>query len=134
MTLDHARSMIADWVFEVSMNVHKSEYYGINVIERVLRDPGIAKYKRRHWIFWWPRSRRVALVEKAMHQIPVIQQICLLVQYRGVIREDGNVYTKHDLALDSSVTVREFNRYRKESENKIREILEGYERGVELAA
>jgi hypothetical protein len=126
MTLDRVRSWIAEWVIDTSERVHDSDYYGINVVERIIRDPGISQNKLNHWILWWPRNRRTYLVGKAMHQIPVVHQICLLVHYGGVRKADGSEYTKHDLVKDSSLTLRKFGDFVRSAEKSLVDILGTY--------
>jgi len=120
-------SMIAEYVEDFMRNLHRSNYSGINVVEKILRDPGFSTGKSQHRVLWWPKNRRVAKVSKAMHQVGKLAQVILIIHYKGII-DDGVVFTKHDLAKYSSVEVRRFNNIRKKSKNKINHILDGYDR------
>lgn len=111
--------MLIEWAEDVVNNCHKSGFYGINIVEKLLRDPGRSKNKTRSYILWWPRNRRIAKMSRLMHRLDPIAQICLVVKHGRPIRDDGNLYTKHDLARDSSVGVRKFNKITREAENKL---------------
>ena len=121
-------SMIAEYVETLVRDIHRSGYAGINAVERIIRDPGIATDRSQHRILWWPKNRRCAKVSKAFHQIDVISRVVLIIHYKGVITDDGKVFTKHDLAKNSSIGVRRFNEILKKSKNKIADILAGYDR------
>ena len=100
------------------------ETNGINTVERILKDPGIASKTSGHKVLWWPpRSRRKWAMIRAMHQISNIEQIVLVVDQKMIRREDGKVFTKYDLARTSSLDVRRFNQFRKEAKRKLSVIL-----------
>jgi hypothetical protein len=122
---------ITEWAEDMVNNCRKSEYSGINIVEKILRDPGITTQGSRHRVLWWPKTRRIARMSKAIHQIDIIARVCLIVRYGGLLENDGTIYTKYNLAKDSSVTVREFNRYVKISRKKLRRILKTYRNGVD---
>jgi len=114
---------LTDWANEILRHVHKSGFSGINIIEKILRDPGISTKGSRHRILWWPKTKRLYKVGKAMHQVDPIQRVCLIVQYGQPVNEDGTIFTKFDLAKNSSVTVREFNAHIKKSTQNLGRIL-----------
>lgn len=125
--------LISEWAEDVVNRcgnvigkTHDEGFSGINIIEKILRDPGIATGKSRHVVHWWPRNRRIAMMSRAMHQIDIISQICLLVRYGRILKEDGNVYTKQDLAKDSSIDVRRFNDIVKNARKKLLTITRAY--------
>jgi len=118
---------LGDWAESVIADTYKSYYSGINVVERILRDPGIATGKSQHKVLWWPKNRRVAKVSKAAHQLTPIERIVLIVHYGFVKNEDGTKFTKHDLAKTSSIDVSSFSSIRKTARKKIHELLEGYD-------
>ena len=105
---------------------HDEGFSGINIIEKILRDPGISTAGSRHAVHWWPRNYRISMMSRAMHKIDTISQVCLLVRYGRILKDDGNVYTKHDLAKDSSIEVRRFNDLVKKARIKLLEITRAY--------
>lgn len=128
---------LTEWASDIVRTMHKSGLSGINIIEKILRDPGIASGRSRSKILWWPRNRRIAAISRAAHQIDPIGLVCLVVHYGKPMNkdfgkdDDGNIFTKHDLAKNSSVTVREFNEHRKKARNKIAEITVSYRKRLE---
>ena len=44
------------------------------------------------------------MMSRAMHQIDAISQICLIVKYGSLLKEDGNRFTIKDLIQNSSLT------------------------------
>ena len=115
-------ALIAEWAEDVVMRSYESGFPGINVIERILRDPGIATGGSKHKVLFWHRNKRIAMVSRAMHRIDPIAQICLIVRYGGILKEDGTVYTKHDLVKESSLTLRRFNELVRSSRKQLQEI------------
>jgi hypothetical protein len=117
-------SDIDQWAQDVVRNVHKSGFSGINVVERILKDPGVATDASKDRILWWPPNRAVARISRAMHRIPVRAQICLIVDSCHILKEDGNIYSEKDLARESTLTVSEIRKYVREAKAKLRRILE----------
>ena len=117
--------LIDEWAWDVVRNMHKSGYSGINVVEKILRDPGISTNISRDRILWWPRTKRIAKIYRAMHQIDPIDQICLIVNSGHVRADDGSVFDKYKLAKYSSLGVRRFNSIVKKNKLKLSEILRG---------
>lgn len=114
---------IDEWAFHIVMNLHKSDFYGINVVEKILRDPGISTNGGRSKILWWPpRDRRVAKISRAMHQIDPISRVCLIIDTENLRDRDGKIFDKYALAKNSSVTVRRFNELTKNAKTKLRRI------------
>lgn len=130
MSANRLDGLIAEWAEDVVNRCHLSGYYGINVVEKILRDPGRSTKGSQHRVLWWPRNKRTAKISKLMHQIDVVSQICLIVAHGGLLKDDGNVFTKHDLAKSSSVNVRRFNGLVKNAKSKLLKKLVAYERGV----
>ena len=114
---------IAEWAEDVVNSAHLVGFSGINVIEKILRDPGISTKGGRHRVLWWPRNKRLAEMSRHMHKIDPIPQVCLIVCYGRVLNEDGTVFDKYQLARNSSLTVREINRYVKSAKIKLQEYL-----------
>lgn len=115
--------MIHEWATDLVDNMHKSGFYGINIVEKILRDPGFSTKGMRHRILWWPKNKRIAAMSRAMHQIEPLAQVCLVVAFGRVLSDDGTVFTKHELAEYSSVEVRRFNGIVSNAKTKLREIL-----------
>ena len=115
--------MIAEYVEDFARQLHKSGYSNINAVEKILRDPGFSTGGSQHRVLWWPRNRRVAKVSRAFHQIDNVSQAVVIIHFRGIMRDDGSVFTKHDLAKYSSVGVRRFNELRKKAKSKLSNIL-----------
>ena len=114
---------IEEWAADLMNNIHKCGFSGINAVEKILRDPGISTKGSNHRVHWWPKNRRISRMSKAMHQIDKISQICLIVDSRAIMSDDGNIFTKYDLAKNSSLEVRRFNDYRKKAKAKLSVVL-----------
>lgn len=114
---------IAEWAEDLVNNCHRSGYYGINTVEKILRDPGFSTKGGRDRILWWPRNKRIAEMSRHMHKIDPIPQICLIVWYGRVLNDDNTLFDKYQLARNSSLTVREINRYVKSAKIKLQEYL-----------
>ena len=114
--------LISEWAEDVVNNCHKSGFSGINIIEKILRDPGISTSTSRHKVLWWPKNKRIAMMSRAMHRIDSISQVCLIIRYGRVVKSDGTMFTKYDLAKTSSIGVRKFNEIVRCSRNKLAEI------------
>ena len=115
---------ITEWAEDMVNNCRKTEFSGINIIEKILRDPGISTMGSRHRVLWWPKNRRIARMSSAMHQIDIISRVCLIVKYGRIVEDDGTVFTKYNLAKNSSINVRRFNKITKNAKTKLREITE----------
>jgi len=114
---------IMEWAQNVVNNSHKSGFYGINVVEKILRDPGMTTSSSGHKVLWWPKNKRIAAMSRAMHLLDPISVACLIVAYGKIIKPDGNLFTKHDLAKISKISVRKFNELTKKAKNDLRRIL-----------
>ncbi len=115
---------IEEWAASVVYDLRKSGFSGINVVERILKDPGISTNGCAHRVLWWPpRSRRKWKVIRAMHQIDSISQMCLVVDASCILNEDNTIFTRHDLAKNSSIEVRRFNEIKKKAKSKLSQIL-----------
>ena len=122
---------LTDWAESVIDDVHASNYSGINVVERILRDPGISTDLSQHKVLWWPRNKRVARVSKAAHQLTPIDRVILVVHYGHVKNDDGTRFTKKDLAQNSSISVSRYHDIKRAARDKIAGILDSYdENGV----
>lgn len=124
------RSRVDSWLYEWAETecaaIHKSGYGGINVVERLLRDPGGTQIAE-HKILWFPKNRRVARVSKASHQLTPLERIVLIIDYGNIRRDDQKRFTLKDLARYSSVTVRRSRHIKKAAKQKMSKILKGYD-------
>ena len=114
--------LLSEWAEDIVLNAHKSGFSGINVVEKILRDPGISTGGSRHKAHWWPRNKRIAMMSRAMHNIGHVSQIVLIIHYGRILKEDGTVFTKHDLAKTSSIGLRRFNEIRRKAVTKLQVI------------
>ena len=114
---------ISEWAQSIVLNIHKSGFSGISVVEKILRDPGISTTGSKHRVLWWPRNKNIAKMSRAMHQIDPIWQIVLIIDSGYMLNEDGTIFTKHDLAKNSSMGVRKFNESKKLAKQKLSKIL-----------
>ena len=116
-------SMIDEWARDVMSSIHKSDFPGINAVEKILKDPGISTKGAKHAILWWPENRRLAKMSRAMHQVTPIEQIILIIDCNLIVNDDKSKFTKKDLAKCSSIKVREFNDLLKKTKFKLSRIL-----------
>ena len=116
-------SLIDEWAADLMRHVHRGGYSGINAVERILKDPGISTKISGHVVLWWPKTRRIAKMSKAMHQVSPIEQIVLVVDSGHLLNDDRSVFTKAHLAKNSSLEVRRFNDFRKKAKAKLSSIL-----------
>ena len=99
--------LIGEWAEAEVNDLSKSGIYGINIVERLWRDPGMATGGAKHRVLWWPRNRRVAKVSRAMHQVDNISKICLIARYGGMVNDDGTIFDEKVLVRSSSLTMTE---------------------------
>ena len=116
------KAWISEWARDCVYDMHRSEYAGINVVERLLRDPGIC-HRAEHRVLWWPRTRKIAAVSRAAHQLTPVERIILIVHYGDIIKDDGRRFTKRDLVKNSSLTGDQYDEVRREAEATLRRIL-----------
>ena len=115
-------SWLEEWAESVIEDSYKSHYSGINAVERILRDPGVATAQGAHRVLWWPRNPRVAKISKAAHQLTPIEITCLLVKYGRVVDDNQNRFTPEHLATHSSIGLRRFKSIVKAARAKLIEI------------
>ena len=111
------------WAKDIVNSSTNSGFSGINVVEKILSDPGISTTGSKHRVLWWPKSKRIAKMSRAMHQIDPISQVCLIVNSGFLMKEDGNSFTLNDLKKNSSLNMGEIRRRIRESKRKLRGIL-----------
>ena len=113
---------ICEWAKDVINSSSSSGFSGINIIEKILRDPGFSTGGSRHRVHWWPRNKTIAKMSRAMHQIDPISQVCLVVDSGNLVKEDGNIFTLHDLKKSSSLSMAFIKETIRESKRKLRKI------------
>ena len=117
---------LTEWAEEQIYSADCCGYSGINIVERILRDPGRSTKGSRHKVLWWPRNYRVGRVSRAMHQIPVMSQLCLIVEFGKIVKpENGQVLEKHEFSINYGFGARKFDRYVRKAKNKLSRILWG---------
>ena len=126
------RSLESDlvvWAEDRVNTAHCCGYSGINIIEKILKDPGISTQGTRHRIHWWPKSRRIYKIGRAMHQISAVDQVCLIIKYGRLINPDnGQIVTDVECALELGFGLRRFEKNVIEAQNKLSRILKGYDK------
>ena len=99
------------WARDRVRTLHRSGYSGINIIEKILKDPGIATGGSRHRILWWPRSNRLARMSRAMHHVSQRGQVCLVVEYGEIVKpNDGRILTKQEFSRYLGISVKIFDK------------------------
>ena len=114
---------ISEWAMDVVNSSHHSGFSGINTVENLLRSPGFSTNGSRHRVHWWPKTKNISKMSKAMHQIDKISQVCLIVDCGGLMKEDGNVFTINDLKKNSSLSISRIREMIRSSKRKLREIM-----------
>ena len=132
---------LGDWAESVIVDTYRSEYGGINAVERILRDPGVATVLSQHKVLWWPhrknhisaeRHKALSWTYKAAHQLTPIEIIVLIIAYGYVKNDDGTRFTKHELAQNSSISVSRYHDIKKAARAKMQGILDSYEENPKL--
>ena len=106
----------------------RGEWSGINAVERILRDPGIATGMPEHKVLWWPKNRRVSLMSKAAHQLTPTEITLLVVHWGTVLNDDGTRFTKKNLAQNSSISVSRYHDIVRGAKVKLSRILAGWDK------
>ncbi len=116
--------MISEYVQDFMRNIHKSGFSGVNVVEKILSDPGFSTGGSHHRILWWPKTRRIAKVSRAFHHISPKERVIMIIHYKGILRDDHNIFTKHDLAKYSSIGLRRYGEIQRNAKRKLVTILD----------
>jgi len=111
------------WAFEEVRLMHRSGYSGTNAVERILRDPGISSQLSQHRVLWWPRSRRIAKISKASHQLTPMERICLIVNAGAILDDDGKVLEVKKFCKICKGKESRFGAHVNRAKRKLREIL-----------
>lgn len=96
---------IQEWAQSIVVDADRSGLSGINVVERILKDPGRSTDTSPHRVHWWPKNRRIAKVSQLMHRIDKTSQICLIIDAGVIFHDDGKVFKPKDLKNCSSLSV-----------------------------
>ena len=116
-----------EWAESVIADSFKSNYSGTNVVERILRDPGISTDLSQHKVLLWPKNRKVARVSKAVHQLTPLERIVLIIHWGHVLNDDGTRFTKKELAQNSSISVSRYHDIKRAARAKLSMILKDYD-------
>ena len=106
----------------------RSGFSGVNIIEKILKDPGISTLGSKHRILWWPKNKRIAMMSRAFHHVIPRARVCLVVEYGKVLKEDGWILTKKEFCADSGSSCALFDSYVKVAKKQLRYILKTYEK------
>ena len=117
-----------DWAETVIEDANKSNLSGINTVEKLLKDPGIATDISQHKVLWWPKNRRVARISKAAHQLCSTEIVILVIHYGIVLNDDQSRLTKKDFAKVTGISVSRFHDIKRVARAKISTILDGYDK------
>jgi hypothetical protein len=110
--------------------MHRSGYSGVNIIEKILKDPGIATGSSKHRVLWWPKNKRIAQMSRAMHQISPYSRLCLVVEYGRIVQQkNGQILTKKEFCAKRGHSCAFFDECVRDAKNKLRVILRGYTEG-----
>ena len=111
---------ISDWAHDLMRQADLADYgySDVNVVERLLRDPGRAP-RAESKILFWHRNPRIAAVSRASRVLSNLEQTILLVHYKAVRNEDGSVMTKRQLARILGMDLRKINGLRSYSEKTL---------------
>ena len=115
--------LIYEWAAVQVKDEARSCLSPINTVERILRDPGRSTGGSQHRVHYWPVNKRMSNMSWAMQRLSKLEHIILIIDSNVILGNDGMIYDKYWLAKNSSLTVREFNRYRKKSKAKLSAIL-----------
>jgi len=127
--LRNLESLLTEYFKHVIDTMHKSGFTGINVIEKLLHDPGISTQGSLHRVLFWHKNRRFARMSKALAQIPEEQHECLAVEYgQGVKIEDGQILTKKEYCAHIGHSCAVFDFYVITAKTKLRGILKTYKK------
>ena len=108
--------------------MHKSGFTGINVVEKLLHDPGISTQGSQHRVLWWPKNKRIAEMSRAFHYVIPLARACLIVEYGKILKDDGWILTKKEFCANSEYSCALFDVYIKHAKKQLRYILKTYEK------
>jgi len=128
---------LTEWADRTLVDCNESGLSGINTVEKLLRDPGVATGQGGHKVLWWPHRKkriskaahkRASWTSKASHQLTPTERIVLIIHYGNVKNDDKSRFTKFDLAQNSSISVQKYLSIKKGAQRKMSRILSSYHR------
>ena len=128
---------LVEYFERVIADASRSNLSGINIVAKLLHDPGIATGQAKDKVLWWPHRkkriskaahRRASWTSKAAHQLTPTELVVLTVHYGHVPKPDGSRYTKADLCAESSLTQEKYLNIKKNAKRKMSKILSSYHR------
>jgi len=90
--------LLTEYAEDVVNSMTDTGFSGINIIEKILRDPGISTQGSKHRVLYWHRNKRIAKMSKAMHHVSQRGQLCLIVKYGRIVKEDGQILTRQEFS------------------------------------
>jgi hypothetical protein len=123
---DNLDDSIREWADD-QVKLMLGGYSGINAVERILRDPGIASQISQHKILWWPKTRRIARISRASHHLRPIDRIVLMVDAGVVMNKEGKPLEPKEFCEETKGSVRKYGAYVKRAKQRLREILRNIE-------
>ena len=112
---------LIEWAESVIKESAHSNMSGVNVVEKLLRDPGVTTGLSGHKVLWWPKNHRVSKISKAVHQINPVDRVILIIHY-GYLPHEGRKMTLRDLVRNSSLTMNEVKDRRRKARSKINKL------------
>ena len=109
---------LIEWADDVIRRAYSSELSSVNIVERLLRDPGMASDSGKDRVLFWHRNPRIASVSRAAYRLDTISQIILIIHY-GYLPYEGRKFTLKDLAKNSSMTLGEISAKRRDARRKL---------------
>jgi hypothetical protein len=133
---------LTEWAEHQVNIMHRCGYSGVNIIEKILKDPGISTGGSKHRVLWWPKNKRIAQMSRAMknkriaqmsramHQISPYSRLCLVVEYGRIVQQkNGQILTKKEFCAKRGHSCAFFDECVRDAKNKLRVILRGYTEG-----
>ena len=121
-------SLLVEYCEHLVNVMDRSGFSGINIIEKILKDPGISTLGSKHRALWWPKNKRIAEMSRAFHYVMPNARVCLVVEYGRVLKEDGWILTKKEFCADQGSSCALFDSYVKVAKKQLRYILRVYKK------
>ena len=116
---------LIEWAEDEIRQSNMSNLSGINVVEKLLRDPGMATGKSKDRILFFHRNPRIAAISRAINRAEIdnLTKIILIVDYGYIAKEDGKRFKINDLVRNSSLTMSECRAKKRDARRKINSLL-----------
>ncbi len=121
-------SLLVEYCEHLVNVMDRSGFSGINIIEKILKDPGISTLGSKHRVLWWPKNKRIAKMSRAFHYVIPMARVCLVVEYGRALKEDGWILTKKEFCADAELSCALFDSYVKVAKKQLRYILKTYKK------